>query len=410
VILDFIKKTTNNKKRNYVLITQVLNALIALIAGKLIAMYISPEDFGNYNIQFATYTFFSTLLISPFIQFIKATNTTLLPRIGSNQYLKTLVFIIGITFMLFVSFLYFFYNIFDLFFLVIFLLFMLLSTMHSILSDYLNIHNQIFDFSRLSLVKSLSGLIFISIFLVLGLKFMSHVQLLWMMHLMGVVMTVSIFISKYKLITTSFKIGYDTFLKKYIRFGAPLIFLALWSWVNNYFDRYAIEYFLSMKEVGIYNASYAVGSKFFLMLGPIFIILLTPMVYTQTKKEIKKNTINRYGFYYLICGLPLLIIIYLIKDNIGNLLLSEAYRDGFYIIFWIALSFFIITISNLYESIFYVEQNTKVIMFGNIIAAVINIILNILLIPFYGVMGAALATCAGFFTHFIFIYLNFNRL
>ena len=410
MVIKFIKKSIQNKQRNYVFITQVINALIALIAGKLIALYISPEDFGTYNIQFATYTFFSTLLISPFIQFIKTSNTTLLPKIGSSQYLYTLVYIIGITYVLFISFLYFYYNIFDVFFLVIFLLFIFISTLQSILSDYLNIHNQIIAFSKLSLVKSLSGLVFISIFLVLGMKFMNHVQVLWMMQLAGVVMATGIFISKYRVIKTTYKIAYKTFLKKYLRFGTPLIFLALWSWVNNYFDRYAIEYFLGFKDVGIYNANYGVGSKFFLMLGPIFLVLLTPLVYAKTKKEVKKNTIKNYGIYYFILGVPLLLIIYLLKDIIGTLLLSVAYQDGFHIIFWIALSFFIMTFTNLFETIFYSEQNTKVILLGNIISATINIILNILLIPTFGVMGAALATCIGFFTHFIFIYLNFNRL
>ncbi len=58
MLLNLITKTTQNKQRNYVFFTQVLNALIALITGKLIAVYISPEDFGNYNIQFTDIHFF----------------------------------------------------------------------------------------------------------------------------------------------------------------------------------------------------------------------------------------------------------------------------------------------------------------------------------------------------------------
>tara|TARA_R110002020_G_scaffold463122_1_gene683025 strand:+ start:2586 stop:3818 length:1233 start_codon:yes stop_codon:yes gene_type:complete len=410
VVLDFIKKIIQNKQRNYVFITQVINALIALISGKLIAVYISPEDFGNYNIQFTTYTFFSTLLINPFLQFLKATNTSLLLKIGSKQYLRTLFFIICINYVLYVTFLYFYYNIFNVILLVIFLLFIFISTINSILSDYLNIHNQIIEFSKLSLVKSLSGLIFITVFLVLGLKFMDHIQALWMIQLVGVLVATAFFISKYEIIKTSFKIGYNTFLKKYLRFGTPLIFLAFWLWINNFFDRYAIEYFMGMKEVGIYNASYAVGSKFFLLLSPIFAVLLTPIVYAVSKKEIKKKAINKYGVYYFILGIPSLFIIYLIKDYLGNLLLSEAYQDGFNIIFWIAATYFILTLAQLYELIFYAEQKTKVILSGNIISAILNVILNITLIPTYGIMGAAIASCCGFTIYFVIVYYNFLKI
>lgn len=409
MILNLLNKALKNKQRNYVFITQVLNAVIGLITGKLIAVYISPENFGLYNIQFTTYTFFSTLLISPFLQFLRATNTSLLPKIGSSQYLTTLLLTIGTTYLAYVTFIYFYYNIASVGLFIIFFVFIFLSTLHNVLSDYLNIQNKIIDFSKLGLVKSLSGLIFIAFFLVLGWKFINHVQALWMLQLISVLVACLFFLSKYRIIKTSIKIGYSTFLKKYLRFGLPLMFMAFWLWVNNFFDRYAIEYFLSMKEVGIYNASYSLGSKFFLVINPIFSILLTPIIFAVSKKKIKKNAINKYGLYYLFVGLPVLVGVYLIKEHIGNLLLSDAYSDGFDIIFWIALTYFFLTLAQLYELFFYAEQRTKVILIGYIIAAFFNVALNILLIPIFGIMGAAIASCFGFSLYFFFIYLNFVK-
>ena len=405
-----MKKFLLNKNRNYIIVTQFINAIIALTTGKLIAIYILPEDFGTYNIQFATYTFFSTLLISPFVQFIKATNKTLLPKIGSKQYISLVIFIMGITYFLFISFLYFYYDIFDFLLYVVFLLFMVLSTFNSIIGNYLNINNQIIDFSKLSIVKSFSGLIFIFIFFIFGLQFMDDTQVLWLMQLMGVLMACIFFVSKYKLFKTRFKIGYGSFFKKYMRFAGPLIFMGIWSWINNYFDRYAIEYYLSTKEVGIYNASYGVGSKFFLMLSPIFMILLIPLVYQVAKKEQKKKAIDKYSFIYFLIGIPILGGIYIFKDSIGGLLLSGAYAEGFYLIFWVALAFFALTLAYIYESYFYAEERTKIILVGNIISAITNILLNIILIPRYGVLGAAIASCIGFTAHFGVMFYNFKRI
>ena len=410
MVLNFIKNTFNNSNRNYVFLAQIVNAIIALISGKLIALYIIPEDFGVYNLQFAAYTFFATLLVSPFIQFIKATNITLLPKIGSKPYVITFVLLILIAYFSIISFLHLYYNLNDIKLLVIILFYISFATINNILCNYLNVHNELIAFSRLSVLQSLSGLVFLGIFVTLGLSFINDPQLLWLMQLFGITIGLAFFISQYKIFRSAFKIAYTTFLKKYFQFAGPLMFLAIWAWINNYFDRYAIEYFLSLEEVGVYNASYGVGSKIFLLVSPIFMVLITPQVYAGVKKEKKKKAIKKYVFYYAITAMPILAIVYLLKDFIGILLLSESYKDGFPIIFWIAMAYFILTLSYLFESLFYSEQKTSVILIANIVSAIVNIIFNIFLIPLYGIMGATFATCLGFMIHFFIIYLNFKKL
>ena len=402
-------KLLKNKNRNYVLLAQIVNAIIALLSGKLIAIYIVPEDFGIYNIQFATYTFFATLLIGPFIKFIKATNKTLLPKIGSNPYIITVVVLVTTAYFALISFLHFYYYLTDMALMVIILFFVIFSAINNILGNYLNVYNKLIAFSKLNVLVSLSSLAFLGAFFFLGFSFVKDYQLLWLMQLFGILIGLIFFITQYKFFKSTFKIAYTSFIKKYYQFAGPLMFLALWAWISNYFDRYAIEYFLSMKEVGIYNASYGVGSKFFLLLSPIFMVLITPLVYDVVKKEKKKKTINKYAFYYVIIAIPILAIVYFLKDLIGNLLLSESYNEGFHIIFWIALAYFILTLSYLFESLFYSEQKTSIILIANIISAIINVVLNIVLIPLYGIVGATIATCLGFAIHFLIIYLNFKK-
>ncbi len=92
--LDFIKNILQNRNRNYVVFSQLLNTIIALIYGKLVAVYVAPEDFGTFSIQMATYTFFFTLLIDPIILFIKTASNTLLPKIGSQPFLQTTIIMV----------------------------------------------------------------------------------------------------------------------------------------------------------------------------------------------------------------------------------------------------------------------------------------------------------------------------
>lgn len=408
--LGFIHKNFSNLNRNYFLISQVFITIIGLISGKLIALYILPDDFGLYNLQFAAYSFFSTLLIGPFIQFAKATNKSLLPKIGSRYYIYTISVIIVIAYILLISFLYFYFGLSNFTLFIILGCFVPLIALNSILGDYFTTNNRLITFSKFGIFKSLAGLLFLSLVLMLGLTWVSHIELLWLMQLFGAVASLIIFIRNYHFFKTKINIAYKTFFKKYFHFTGPLMFLAIWSWISNYFDRFALEYYLSVNEVGIYNASYGVGSKFFLLVSPIFLILLTPLVYTPAKREAKKQVIIKYSYYYIFFSIIALVAIYFVRDFVGIILLSDKYSEGFYLIFWVALAFFVLTLNHLFESIFYAEGKTRVILVASVTGATVNITLNILLIPYYGLLGAALATCAGFSVHFFVILINFIKL
>ncbi len=102
--------------------------------------------------------------------------------------------------------------------------------------------------------------------------------------------------------------------------------------------------------------------------------------------------INKYALTYFLTGIFILSILYFLTDFIGSIFLSNSYQNGFYIIFWYALAFLILTGTSLFETIFYAQHNTKIVLYSNILSAIINIILNLLLIPVMGLDGAICAT------------------
>ena len=91
-------------------------------------------------------------------------------------------------------------------------------------------------------------------------------------------------------------------------------------------------------------------------------------------------------------------------------MLSENYESGFYLIFWISLAYFFLTIVYFYETIFYAESKNKVILYSNIVSAVFNILLNVLLIPIFGLNGAFIATLISFLIRLLVVKFYFSRL
>ena len=120
--------------------------------------------------------------------------------------------------------------------------------------------------------------------------------------------------------------------------------------------------------------------------------------------------IIKYSKSYLKLGLLLLILVFAFRNVIGSILLSNNYSKGFDIIFWVAISYLFITVSYIFETIFYVEHKTKVILLSNILCAIINIVLNLLLVRYIGLYGAVIAVISSALIKFLYIYYKFQRL
>tara|TARA_R100000306_G_scaffold140_1_gene284 strand:+ start:2645 stop:3901 length:1257 start_codon:yes stop_codon:yes gene_type:complete len=407
------KNLLTNKKRNFLIITQIFNSIIALVCGKLIAEYISPEQFGLYNLQFAAFTFFFSLLIGPSINFLKASYHNLLPEVGYKPFLNLL----GLSAVILYIALIVFLNLYKAgefkdWYLYLILLFLIpFNITSSILSDQFNVLDKIKSFSVFNIIKAISGLIFLLAAFFLLPKFTNDYISLWCMQLVIGATGIFFFLPKIK----KYRENVPTdvikfFLKKYIPFVGPLMFLAGWSWINSFFDRYVLEHSLGIETVGIYSANYSLGSKFFLMLSPIFMVLLTPLIYSNSEISRKKSYIFKYSISYLIIGGLILLVIFFSTDIIGRILLSENYSKGFYMIFWIALSYMIITFTYLFEMIFFANHNTKIILYSNIISAVLNGTLNLILIPLIGMNGAILSLLISVLSRFAFIYFKYKKL
>lgn len=407
---DLITNVFKSKEKINLLLSQVIIAIIGLVTGKIIAIYFTPNDFGEFNLQFALYTFFFSLLLNPFVQFVKTYTNTLLPKIGFSHF-KVLGITLALLMYIVMSVtIWFKYNSNYYLYLII-LLIIPINTLFLLLSDYFNIKNRLNEYSLINFVKVFVPLIFLGGMFLYKYEYTNGIEYLWYFQVIGFAVSSLVFLSKYKFAKiNSYQISFKNFFKKYIKYSLPLIILAFWGWINNYFDRFAIEYYMDVKAVGIYNANFSVGSKFFLLLNPFFLTILTPKIYTNTSSKLKKNTIKKYCKYYIFTSLPLLLLIFLFNDYIGILLLSKNYESGFYIIFWISVGYFLMTLSYLVEVIFYAEGKTKIILVSNIFSAIANILLNIILIPKYGLNGALIATLISQFTRLLLITLSLKKL
>ena len=406
------KKTFASKDRNRLIITQVVNGLLGLVSGKLIAIYITPGEFGKFNIQFATFTFFSGVFLSPLLQFKKTAYQEYFSKYGYSNYFRSFTLnaiLLALSVLLFFSF----YNkgeFLSTWFVTIILLYIPLYYLNGFVADQFNILGKLKLFSFQSMVNNIFGTAFITTMYIYFNPARNGALILWLMQVMSLILGLLLFARKIVRYKPIKKEKFIVFWKKQITFTLPLILLAFFTWINNYFDRYIIESNLGLNDVGIYNVNYGLGSKFFLILNPVFLVLLTPHIFRSNTIAFKKKMIAKYVKAYFGLGLILVLLIFITHQLIGELLLSIQYKEGFYLIYWTSLCMLIITGTNLFEILFYVEHRTKTILLSNILAAVISILLNLILVPVFGMTGAIFAALFASTVKLIYTYLAYNRI
>jgi O-antigen/teichoic acid export membrane protein len=180
----------------------------------------------------------------------------------------------------------------------------------------------------------------------------------------------------------------------------PLIAHDLSGVINIHFDRIIISKFIGEASTGIYSFAYNIG----LIISILTVATtqaFTPWFFEKMKhknySKIKEVT-NWYRNIFLIIYTGVLLI----SPEIVKIMSDRQYWIGLKIVPWIFLAYYFLFLTTLETRIELYTKKTKLVSIGTIIAAGINIILNIIFIPIYGYIAAAVTTVISYFFGYIF--------
>ena len=233
-----------------------------------------------------------------------------------------------------------------------------------------------------------------------------------------IIIKIVLYIIKFSLVNSQIKmcIPSITLMRDYLTFSIPLIPAILSIWTYNLSDRYIIGYFLDIGNVGIYSVSYGLGNMVSLFYGPISIVFLPTLskLYRDNKKDEIISHFNNLSKLYLMLAIPSVFGLSVLSKNLLITLTTSNYLDGFIVIPIIALGTILFNYGSMNGNILILHKQTKKFALITIFSAMINLVLNIILVPMIGIVGAALATLMTFVFYFIvngmlsFRLLNLN--
>ena len=186
-----------------------------------------------------------------------------------------------------------------------------------------------------------------------------------------------------------------------LSYGLPLTLNFLAIVLVDLSDRFMIGSFLGVS----YIAPYAVAYDFVqLTVGPamnIFALTAFPVIvhlFDSEKYEEASEHLQVLGCKILSLGLPIIVGLSSMSEDISKYLFGmEYWQDAAMIMPWLAIAIFIATFKTYFIDVaFQLHHATKYQGYIAVLMAVINIALNLTLLPSYGVVAAAWSTLAAF--------------
>lgn len=199
-------------------------------------------------------------------------------------------------------------------------------------------------------------------------------------------------------------------IQEALAFGVPLIPHVLGGFLLLSVDRLVINQELGLEMTGIYMVAVSFGSAFNIVFNSINNAYV-PWLFGQLKEggAERKYRIVKYTYFYFLFLLVMSFLAFYVAPPILRLVVGESFYTA-------AESFPIIILGQVFfgmylmvtNYIFYVKK-TKCLSIVTIVSGLINLGLLLIFIPYFGIIGAALAFMLANFIRFIVTWFVASR-
>lgn len=196
-------------------------------------------------------------------------------------------------------------------------------------------------------------------------------------------------------------------IKRFYGYGFPMMLWFFSSQLLNVGDRFAIQYFLGEKEVGIYTANYMLIYGISGLLSAPISLAAFPLImklWVNRDEERMVIVIKNMTLVFSIISIGVIGGTYLIAKPLSIIALGREFSEGYTVIFPVVLGLVVWQASMLGHKGMELKESTGIMVKLIILSACVNMVLNFLFIPIYGYEAAAWATFASYSLYAILVW------
>lgn len=188
-------------------------------------------------------------------------------------------------------------------------------------------------------------------------------------------------------------------LRKFLVFGIPFVGGLVCSWVLSVSDRYLIAALEGSHDVGTYTAGYQLATAPFGFIYAAAVAPVEPLSYSAHeggRPERAGTILGKTFVLFLVVATLGLILVAIAREELVRLLLGTAYGRSADVMPLTALGSALMFLALMRQQVLILMHRTRLAFVNLLVAAVINVLLNLLLIPRIGILGAAVASAAAY--------------
>ncbi len=200
-------------------------------------------------------------------------------------------------------------------------------------------------------------------------------------------------------------------VKEFASYGFPMVAAIIGTWILSGADRFIISSLRDTAEVGLYSMGYGIGGSI-AMLASAFRLASEPILmrtYESDNRAITSGLLSQLTRILILIGLPAAIGISVLASPIIRLLTTAPYYSASTVIPFVALGNFTYGLCLLSSAGLRTARKTPIVARNWLAVGALNILLNIVFVPKFGFVAAAVTTLVSYVVLLILNIKSANR-
>jgi O-antigen/teichoic acid export membrane protein len=189
---------------------------------------------------------------------------------------------------------------------------------------------------------------------------------------------------------------------RWVALGVSAMYFINWG------DNLVLRSFVGLAEIGIYNFAYQFFKAFILLSTSLVYFFLPSTVQKLDDKEYLKKYLMQTRFKIISLWLVINLLSGIAITVLINILYAKEYSQAIPVMWILLVASATLMYRRFYEPIFAAQKRFKFIHLVNFLFVAINLGLDVLLVPVWGINGAAIATAIAY-TSLVLIYEYYYR-
>lgn len=207
-----------------------------------------------------------------------------------------------------------------------------------------------------------------------------------------------------------FRFSLET-LKRTLAYSLPMVPHMLSLWFLSSVGRLVLERHVPLADVGRFNFAFTIASALYLLASAMSNAVVPVYGRLERGNEPREREAVRTTTYFIGLSSALALGMYLFMPEVLELLTPPAYHAAWEPYPLLLLGFYFGALYTVAANVITLGAgNSKVIALATFTTALVNIVLNLVLIPRYGVVGASMAHALSYILFFVLSFSFAQRL